>query len=100
MLESGASWLENFRRTKSFDLLAASPLILWYLLGLRKQMPLTLIRLQELINGTIDQLDFLQLVALIGSFALIFVMVYLLITRRTAELKSYGLVPRAVAVCG
>ena len=79
MLESGLAWLENFRRTKIFDLLAAMPLILWYLLGLRKQMPLTLIRLQELITGTIDLLNFLQLIALIGSFVLIFVLVYLLI---------------------
>jgi protein-S-isoprenylcysteine O-methyltransferase Ste14 len=100
MVEEGLSWLENFRRTKIFDLLAAMPLILWYLLGLRKQMPLTLIRLQELIGGTIDLLDFLQLIALIGSFVLIFVLVYLLITRRTAELRSYGVLPRLVAICG
>jgi protein-S-isoprenylcysteine O-methyltransferase Ste14 len=100
MLEKGLSWLENFRRTKVFDLLAALPLILWYLLGLRKQMPLTLMRLRELINGSIDLLDFLQLVALVGSFALIFVMVYLLLTRSTPELKSYGVMPRMVAVCG
>jgi protein-S-isoprenylcysteine O-methyltransferase Ste14 len=100
MLEYGLSWLEDFRRTKVFDLLAALPLILWYLLGLRKQMPLTLTGLQELINGTIDLLDFLQLVALVGSFALIFVMVYLLVMRRTPELKSDGVVPRVVAVGG
>jgi len=100
MLESGLAWLENFRRTKIFDLLAAMPLILWYLLGLRKQMPLTLIRLSELISGSIDLLDFLQLIALIGSFVLIFVLVYLLITRRTAELRSYGALPRLVAICG
>jgi protein-S-isoprenylcysteine O-methyltransferase Ste14 len=100
VLERGFSWLEEFRRTKRFDLLAALPLILWYLLGLRRQMPLTLIRVQELINGTIDLLNFLQLLALIGSFVLIFVLVYLLITRRTPQLKSHGALPRAVAVCG
>jgi protein-S-isoprenylcysteine O-methyltransferase Ste14 len=100
MLAGGFSWLENFRRTKIFDLLAALPLIVWYLVGLRKQAPSTLFRLQELINGTISLLNFLQLVALIGSFVLIFVLVYLLITRRTPELKSYGALPRAVAVCG
>src|SRR5882672_9223425 len=100
MLESGASWLENFRRTKTFDLLAASPLILWYLLGLRKQMPLTLIRLRELIDGTINLLNFLQLIALAGSFVLIFLLVYLLITRKTPELRSYGALPRLVAICG
>jgi len=100
MLGSGLSWLENFRRTKIFDLLAASPLILWYVLGLRRQAPITLIRLQELIDGTINLLDFLQFIALMGSFVLSFVLVYLLITRRTPELKSYGVLPRAVAIGG
>ena len=100
MFESGLSWLENFRRTKIFDLLAASPLILWYLLGLRRQAPITLMRLSELMNGTINLLNFLQLIALLGSFVLIFVLVYLLITRRTPELRSYGALPRVVAICG
>jgi protein-S-isoprenylcysteine O-methyltransferase Ste14 len=101
MIERGLSWLEDFRRTKNFDLLAASPLILWYLLmGVRKQAPITLMRLSELINGTITLLNFLQLIALIGSFVLIFVLIYLLITRRTPELRSAGALPRVVAVCG
>jgi len=100
MFERGLCWLENFRRTKTFDLLAASPLILWYLFGFRRQAPITLVRLQELVNGTINLLDFLQLVALLGSFVLIFILVYLLITRRTPELRSYGALPRVVAVCG
>src|SRR5207253_5561050 len=71
-----------------------------YLLGLRRQMPITLLRLRELINGTIILLDFLQFIALMGSFVLTFVLVYLLITRRTPELKSYGALPRAVAIGG
>jgi protein-S-isoprenylcysteine O-methyltransferase Ste14 len=100
MFERGGFWLESFRRTKTFDLLAASPLILWYLLGFRRQTPITLVHLQELVNGTINLLNFLQLIALLGSFVLIFILVYLLITRRTPELRSYGALPRVVAVCG
>jgi protein-S-isoprenylcysteine O-methyltransferase Ste14 len=100
MFERGLFWLESFRRTKTFDLLAASPLILWYLFGFRRQAPITLVLLQELVNGTINLLNFLQLIALLGSFALIFILVYLLITRRTPELRSYGALPRVVAVCG
>jgi len=65
MFERGLFWLENFRRTKTFDLLAALPLILWYLFGFRRQAPITLVRLQELFNGTINLLDFLQLLALL-----------------------------------
>ncbi len=100
MFERGLCWLENFRRTKTFDLLAASPLILWYLFGFRRQAPITLVRLQELVNGTINLLDFLQLVALAGSFVLIFVLIYLLVTRQTPELRCFGALPRVVAVCG
>jgi protein-S-isoprenylcysteine O-methyltransferase Ste14 len=100
MFERGLFWLESFRRTKTFDLLAALPLILWYLFGFRRQAPITLIRLQELLNGTINLLNFLQLLALLGSFVLIFILVYLLITRRTPELRSYGALPRVVAICG
>jgi protein-S-isoprenylcysteine O-methyltransferase Ste14 len=100
MFERGLFWLENFRRTKTFDLLAALPLILWYLFGFRRQAPITLVRLQELFNGTINLLNFLQLLALLGSFVLIFILVYLLITRRTPELRSHGALARVVAVCG
>lgn len=100
MLEHCAAWLRDFRRTKVFDLLAASPLVIWYLLGLRHQSPVTLLRLMELAQGTIDLLDFLQSVALAGSFVLSFVLIYALIVRKTAELRSNGVLPRAVAVCG
>lgn len=99
-MKSAVIWLEGFRRTKIFDLLAALPLIAWYLLGLRRQAPLTVVRLNELITGAIDLLNFLQLIALIGSFVLMFLLVYLLITRKTVELKSKGALPRLVAVAG
>ena len=45
MLKRGAIWLRDFRQTKVFDLLAASPLMVWFLLGLREQAPLTGLRL-------------------------------------------------------
>ena len=100
MLKRGAIWLRDFRQTKVFDLLAASPLIVWFLLGLREQAPLTGLRLTELLGGTVNLLDFLQLIALIGSFFLTFLLIYLLIIRKTPELRSRGALPRAVAVCG
>src|SRR5258705_9988317 len=101
MLRSGLQRLEDFRRTKIFDLLAASPLILWYLLmGVGPQAPITLTLLSELINGTINLLNFLQLIAFLGSFVLMFLLIYLLITRRTPEFRSHGLLPRLVAFCG
>jgi protein-S-isoprenylcysteine O-methyltransferase Ste14 len=98
-LEPAVRW-RNFPKTKAYDLLAATPLILWYLLGLRKQMPLTLIRVNELRAGTIPLLDALQLVALAGSFVLTFMLIYALVARKTPSCKAKGILPRAVALSG
>ena len=100
MMKSGTNWLGAFRRTKAYDVLAAAPLILWYFFGLRKQSPFARLRLSELIAGTIDLLGMLHLIALTGSFVLTFLLVYSLIARKIPELKSTGVLPRVVAVCG
>jgi protein-S-isoprenylcysteine O-methyltransferase Ste14 len=100
MQDTSTASVTGFQRTKLYDLLAALPLIVWYLFGLRRQMPLTLIRLQELVSGTISTLAFLQLIALAGSMFLIFVLILLLITRKAPEFKTCGLLPRAVAIGG
>jgi protein-S-isoprenylcysteine O-methyltransferase Ste14 len=93
-------WVSGFERTKAYDFTTALPLIAWYLFGLVKQAPLTWLRISDLARGTIGLLDFLQLIALLGSFVLIFVLVYALLTRRVPELKAKGGLPRAVAICG
>ena len=100
MTKSGTNWLRAFRRTKSYDLLAAAPLIFWYFLGLRKQSPYARLRLNELIAGRLDLLGSLHLIALTGSFVLTFLLVYSLIARKLPELKSKGVLPRVVAVGG
>ena len=92
--------LADFRRTKSYDLVTATPLIAWYVIGLARQMPLTWVRVTDLLRGRIGLLELLQLVALCGSFVLIFLLMYLLIVRRTPERRTYGLWPRLVAVSG
>jgi protein-S-isoprenylcysteine O-methyltransferase Ste14 len=92
--------LRNFSRTKAYDLLAAAPLIAWYLLGLHKQAPLTLIRVNEIRSGAIPLLDALQLIALAASFVLTFMLIYALIARKTPTSKTKGILPRAVALCG
>ena len=100
MLVNSGRWVADIGRAKAYDLIAASPLIAWYLFGLVKQAPLTRLRLSDVMRGTIKLLDLLQLIALLGSFFLIFLLVYLLLTRRVPELKAKGALPRAVAVCG
>jgi protein-S-isoprenylcysteine O-methyltransferase Ste14 len=100
MLDHVLRNLSEFRRTKSYDLVTATPLIAWYLLALVRQMPLTWIRVADLVQGRIGLLDFLQLLALAGSFVLIFVLMYLLVVRRTPERRMQGVWPRLVAVGG
>jgi len=92
--------LAGFERTKAYDLAAALPLIAWYLFGLVKQAPLTGVRINDTLRGTISLLDFLQLIALLGSFILIFLLVYVLLTRSVPQRKAKGGLPRAVAICG
>ena len=100
MLQYAALKLRSFRQTKVYDLIAASPLILWYLYGLRQQTPLTSSRLHEFLKGDISLLAALQLIALLGSFTLSFVLIVLLIERKMPTLKAKGILPRVVAVCG
>jgi protein-S-isoprenylcysteine O-methyltransferase Ste14 len=52
------------------------------------------------VQGRIGLLDFLELVALVGSFVLIFLLIYLIVIRRTAERRTRGLWPRLVAIAG
>jgi protein-S-isoprenylcysteine O-methyltransferase Ste14 len=100
LAENSAARVTGFQRTKPYDLLAALPLIAWYLFGLGQQLPSMLVLLGQSTNGSIGLLAFLQLIALVGSMFLTFVLVFLLVTRKTPELKARGILPRAVAVAG
>jgi len=92
--------LREFRDTKSYDLVTASPLIAWYVIGLVRQMPFIWVLASDLLHRRIGLVDFLQLVALVGSCVLIFLLMYLLVTRRLPEHRAHGFLPRIVAVSG
>ena len=92
--------MAKFVHSKRYDLLTALPLIAWYVFGLYRQRPITGLLLSELVGGTIVLLELLQLIALLGSFVLTFLLVYLLLSRRVPEVKAKGGLPRAVAVGG
>jgi protein-S-isoprenylcysteine O-methyltransferase Ste14 len=100
MLHRLVANLEDFRRTKSYDLVTASPLIAWYVIGLVRQMPFIWVLASDLLHRRIGLVDFLQLVALVGSCVLIFLLMYLLVTRRLPEHRAHGFLPRIVAVSG
>ena len=100
MAERAGSSVAKIAHTKVYDFVTAVPLIVWYAFGLVRQAPLTWLRLTDLMRGTIQLLDLLQLIALLSSFVLIFLLVYLLFTRQVPERKAKGALPRIVAVCG
>ena len=83
------SWA-RFRDTKTYDLLTASPLIVWYWLGVHGQLPLLMRRATEIGAGTISPKDFLQFAAIVGSAAFNVVAIYLLYgpMRRSAPVAS------------
>src|SRR5450755_3403452 len=71
----------RFCCTKAYDLLAASPLIVWYGFGLHGQLPLLHQRAVELGTGSISLKDLLQFAALLGSAAFGLIAIYFLATR-------------------
>jgi protein-S-isoprenylcysteine O-methyltransferase Ste14 len=94
------AWRHRFERTKTYDLLAALPLIVWFLLAVWQQLPTLANRTRELALGTASVLDVLQLLAVIASIGFNFLLVSLLVIRKPPALKSKGFLPRLVAVLG
>lgn len=89
--------LAEFRRTKTYDLLAAAPLILWYGLGVYGQLP-------NLLNEHVGRAvtaenlrNLLHVLALASSFAFLGLLVILLLLRPPPEARAQGLPPRITA---
>ena len=90
----------HFRRTKTYDVIVAIPLFLWYGLALRSQLPFLSHHLQALFDGTLDIKGVLQLSAVLSSALFFLVIIYFLIARVTPVSRSKGLFPRIIAVMG
>ena len=90
----------QFRTTKTYDIIAALPLMFWYGYSLHTQIPLIFYLCDEVYRGTIGLRDFLQLTALLGSAIFFLLVIYFLIVRVTPLLRSQGFLPRFIAVMG
>jgi protein-S-isoprenylcysteine O-methyltransferase Ste14 len=87
----------QFRTTKTYDLLVATPLILWYLLGIYGQIPALL---AEKIAFPLDAENLralMHVIALVTSFLFVGLIDVLLVIRTPATTRSHGFAPRAVA---
>lgn len=92
-----APWLTG---AKVYDLLAASPLILWYAICVVQQVPQLL---TELATIWFRQKEFLPIIDLLSKFSVFLftaVLIGLLVVRRTPTAKAHGFFPRAAAFLG
>ena len=98
-LKSESTW-KRFRTTKTYDFLAASPLILWCGFCLHAQLPLLMRRAAQLGGGSIDLKDFPQFAAIAGTAAFYFLAIYLLMIRAKPLARSRGILPRLIGFFG
>jgi protein-S-isoprenylcysteine O-methyltransferase Ste14 len=98
-LRCKSAW-ERFRATKTYDFLAASPLIFWCGFCLHAQLPLLMRRAAQLGGGSIDLGDFLQFAAIGGTAAFFLLAIYLLMIRTKPLARSNGILPRFTGFVG
>jgi protein-S-isoprenylcysteine O-methyltransferase Ste14 len=92
-----APWLTG---AKVYDLLAASPLILWYAICVVQQVPQLL---DEVAAIWVREQQFLPLIDLLSKFSVFLftaVLIGLLVFRRTPSAKAQGFFPRIAAFLG
>ncbi|HUO88292.1 MAG TPA: isoprenylcysteine carboxylmethyltransferase family protein [Rhizomicrobium sp.] len=94
-----SAW-SRFRETKTYDFLAATPLLVWYGDALRHQLPLLTSGLKALAAGTAEAPAVLQFLAVVGSAAFNLALVIALLVRDKPVARSSGVIPRATAVAG
>jgi protein-S-isoprenylcysteine O-methyltransferase Ste14 len=91
------SWAA-FRRTKVYDLLAALPLMLWYLGVLWRLIPY--LRQGPVVFAQGMLVNELQYLSVAGSAVFYLVIVLALVSRSVPVARSEGFAPRAVAMIG
>lgn len=95
-----AARLSALEHTKTYDLIAAIPLIVWYGLSVAARLPALA---QEIVNidfGTTDLNAILGLVSKLTTSVFLSTLIALLIFRDKPRAKAKGLTPRIVAVAG
>jgi protein-S-isoprenylcysteine O-methyltransferase Ste14 len=97
---SRANRLKALQQTKIYDLLAATPLILWYGLCLRARAPALADQIAAMSLFTIDLATLAGLASKTASLVFITVLIALLVLRDTPQAKARGLMPRAAALAG
>jgi protein-S-isoprenylcysteine O-methyltransferase Ste14 len=89
-----------FEATKLYDLIAATPLIVWYGFCLSHQVPATVQLIAETDIATADIRFFASVASKLATLVFFIVLVLLLALRHKPRGKSSGFYPRFAAVAG
>ncbi|MBV9904257.1 MAG: isoprenylcysteine carboxylmethyltransferase family protein [Alphaproteobacteria bacterium] len=90
----------SFRTTKAYDLLCATPNILWLLYGILRQWAVLTGDLHDMVRGTSSASEVFQFFAVFASALLYGTFIYFSVVRMTPAARSRGIVPRLVAIAG
>jgi protein-S-isoprenylcysteine O-methyltransferase Ste14 len=98
--------LDAIRQTKAYDLLAAAPLIAWYLLGVSQALPTAIqeiLLIKLFLQTDVSSLPVtlaLSAISKICSLAFLTVLIIMFTVRRPPKSRLHGFYPRFVAVAG
>jgi len=92
--------LERFRKTKSYDLLAALPLVVWFGMGAWSESLQILEHVKRIASDTEDLLGALQLLAIVGSVAFTSLLIITFLVRTVPRARSSDIWSRVLAVTG
>lgn len=92
--------LEDFRRTKAYDLLVASPLLIWFGRGGWKDAQNLVLHVQQVKAGTETTVGFLQMIAMAGAVLFCALLIVMLLVRTSPRARAGGVLPRVLAIAG
>ena len=92
--------LERFKKTKSYDTIAALPLILWFAYGALQLRAVLIYDAGQMTTGTASLYVWVQFISLPMAAVFDLMLVYLLVVRDRAVGRSRGVWPRVFGVVG
>jgi protein-S-isoprenylcysteine O-methyltransferase Ste14 len=95
-----ASAWQKFRTTKTYDLAAAIPLILWYGSSAVQQLPSIVHKIANAKASDVDLHFIVSTLAQLGAFILVVTILIFVLLRGPAKAKTKGLFPSIVAIAG
>ncbi len=92
--------MNDFTRTKTFDLLMAAPLIAWFGFSAVRLRPRLVYDARVLVGNLSDLYANLDFYSVLASLAFNLLLIWTLLIRTTPLRKSQGVIPRLAAIVG